>query len=60
MRPVPVLLFLMQPAAQQRPATQAKAAQGHGERRARRAHRDGGAFAPGRRLQQLAWRLRPS
>jgi hypothetical protein len=57
MRPVPVLLFLMQPAAQQRPAAQAKAAQGHGARRARR---DGGAFAPGRRLRQLAWRLRPS
>lgn len=57
MRPVAVLLYVMQPAAQQRPAAQRKAAQVHAARRVRR---DGGVLAPGRRLLQLAWRLLPS
>jgi len=57
MRPVPVLLYLMQPAAQQRPAAQGKAAQ---VQPARRGRRDDGVFAPGRRLLQLPWRLLPS
>ena len=54
MRPVPVLLYLMQPAAQQRPAAQRKAAQIHAARR------DDVVLAPGRRLLRLAWRLLPS
>jgi hypothetical protein len=57
MRPVPVLVYLLQPAAQQRPAAQGKAAQVHAARRARR---DDGVFSSGRRLRQLAWRLLPS
>ena len=55
MRPVPVLLYLMQP-AQQRPAAQAKAAQVHAARRARR----DGVYAPGRRLLHMARRLLPA
>jgi hypothetical protein len=57
MRPVPVLLYLMQPAALQRPAAQIEDAQVPAARRARH---DEGVFASGRRLLQLAWRLLPA
>jgi len=57
MRPTPVLLYLMQPAAQQRPAAQAKTAEVHAARRTRR---DDGVIAPRRRLLQLASRLLPT
>jgi len=57
MRPAPVLLYLMQPTAQQRPPAHTKAARVHAERRA---HRGDGAFAPARRLRQLASHLLPA
>ena len=57
MRPAPVLLYLIQPPAQQRPAAQAKAAY---VRAAPRARRDNCVLAPGRRLLHLAGRLLPA
>jgi len=57
MRATPVLLYLIHPAPQQRPAGQAKAAQVHAARRARR---EDGVFASGRRLLHWAWRLLPA
>jgi hypothetical protein len=56
MRPAPVLLYLLQPAAQQRPAAHAEAEQVHAARRARH---DAGLFSPGRRLLARARHLLP-
>lgn len=51
MRPAPVLMYLLQPAAPQHPAAQAEAPQVHAARRTRR---DVGVFASGRRLLHRA------
>lgn len=58
MRPAPVLLYLMHPAAQLHPAAPAKAAHVHAARR--RPRWDNGILASGRRLVQRAGRLLPA
>ena len=57
MRPAPVLLYLIHPAAQPHPAAQAKTAHVHAARRPRW---DNVVLASGRRLLQRAGHLLPA